>query len=177
MHAVIKTGGKQYRVKQGDIIRIEKLPVMPDEIYTFEEVLLLDEGADVTIGTPQVANASVKARVLKQGLGTKITIYKHKRRKGYRRKIGHRQPYSQVKIEEIVNGKPAAKAAPAVEAKPAPKAAPAVEAKPAPKAAPTPPPAPATEAKAVAPKAAPTPPPAPAPKAPEKAKEKPESED
>ncbi len=101
MYAVIKTGGKQYRVSEGDCISIEKLETESGATVTFNEVLLVSKDGDIRIGKPFVADAKVIGEVLDQGKGPKITIFKHKRRKGFRKKTGHRQPLSSLKIKEI----------------------------------------------------------------------------
>jgi large subunit ribosomal protein L21 len=102
MFAIIKTGGKQYRVKQGETLRVEKLPVEAGATVEFGEVLLVaGEGADLKIGQPTIAGAKVVAKVVAQERGPKITIFKFRRRKNYRRKSGHRQAYTAVRIEAI----------------------------------------------------------------------------
>lgn len=101
MYAVIKTGGKQYRVSEGDCISIEKLEVESGSTVTFSEVLLVSKDGDLRIGKPFVADAKVTGEVLAQDKGPKITIFKHKRRKGFRKKTGHRQPLTSLKIKEI----------------------------------------------------------------------------
>ena len=103
MLAVIKTGGKQYKVKAGDIIKVEKIDAEKDKSINFEEVLMTSEedGSDVKIGSPFIEGAMVSAKVLEQGRNKKIDVIKYKRKIRYRRKIGHRQPFTQVKIEKI----------------------------------------------------------------------------
>lgn len=101
MHAIIETGGKQYRVTEGDTIFIEKLPVEAGETVTFDKVLAVTDGDKLTVGTPTVAGASVTAAVEKNGKAKKIVVYKMKPKKNYRRKQGHRQPYTKVKIDKI----------------------------------------------------------------------------
>jgi large subunit ribosomal protein L21 len=101
MYAVIKTGGKQYRVSQGDTVRIEKLPGKPGDSVTFEEVLLVGGGDSTKVGRPLVAGARVQGEILDQDRGKKVIVFKMKRRKNFRRKIGHRQPFTQVKITAI----------------------------------------------------------------------------
>ena len=103
MYAVIETGGKQYRVSEGDLIRVEKLPVEVGSDIAFEQVLLVGSGEDVRVGTPVVDGASVTGRVVEQDRGKKIIVFKMKRRKGYRRKQGHRQDYTKLLIEDIKN--------------------------------------------------------------------------
>ena len=114
MYAVIETGGKQYRVQQGDVITVEKLSVEAGEKVTFDKVLVVHDGEGLTVGTPCVEGATVGATVVENGKGKKVVIFKYKAKKDYRKKQGHRQPYTMVKIDEIaVGGK--VFAAPAVE--------------------------------------------------------------
>lgn len=101
MHAIIETGGKQYRVTEGDTIFVEKLPADAGTAVTFDKVLAISDGDKLTVGTPTVAGASVSAQVEKNGKAKKIIVYKMKPKKNYRRKQGHRQPYTKVKIEKI----------------------------------------------------------------------------
>ena len=101
MHAIIETGGKQYKVAEGDTLFIEKLPVEAGEAVTFDKVLAVIDGENVTVGTPVVEGAKVDASVVKNGKGKKIIVFKYKPKKGYRRKQGHRQPFTAVKIEAI----------------------------------------------------------------------------
>ena len=101
MYAVIKTGGKQYRVQQGDVIFVEKLNAQADEAVTFDEVLLVGEGDQAQIGTPTVAGAKVEGKVLSQVKSRKIVVYKYKAKKNERKKQGHRQPYTKVEITAI----------------------------------------------------------------------------
>ena len=102
MHAVIKTGGKQYIVKPGDIIDIEKISGEPGEEVNFEEVLLVSaDGEDVKVGSPLVESARVEGKIVKQKKGEKIVVFKFKRRKGYRKKAGHRQNLTSVEITSI----------------------------------------------------------------------------
>lgn len=100
-HAIIETGGKQYRVAEGDVIFIEKLPVEAEETVTFDKVLAVIGDEIQSIGTPTVAGASVTASVIKNGRSKKIIVYKMHAKKNYRRKQGHRQSYTKVKIEKI----------------------------------------------------------------------------
>jgi large subunit ribosomal protein L21 len=97
MFAVIKTGGKQYRVEKGDVIVIEKLPVEENGAVTFDEVLMVGE----KVGTPTVAGATVAGELLKQARDKKVIVFKKKRRQNYRRKHGHRQQISVVRITDI----------------------------------------------------------------------------
>lgn len=101
MYAVIATGGKQYRVQEGETIEIEKIPGDAGATVTFNEVLLVADGANVQVGTPVVAGAKVTAQVVDVVKGEKLLIYKYRRRKGYRRKTGHRQVHTAVKITGI----------------------------------------------------------------------------
>ena len=101
MYAVIETGGKQYKVSEGDVIFIEKLDVAEGESVTFDKVLVVADGENVNVGTPAVAGATVTAKVEKQGKAKKIYVFKMKRKKNYRRKKGHRQPFTKVTIEKI----------------------------------------------------------------------------
>ena len=101
MYAIIKTGGKQYKVSEGDEIIIEKLEVEEKSSVTFEEVLGIFDGEKVKVGTPVVKGAKVTATVVKNGKGPKIRIFKYKHKTNYRRRQGHRQPFTKVKIEKI----------------------------------------------------------------------------
>ena len=101
MQAVIVTGGKQYSVKEGDILFIEKLNAEADTTVTFDQVLAVLDGENSKFGAPVVDGASVAAKVLKNGKGKKITVFTYKPKKGEKRKMGHRQPYTQVQIEAI----------------------------------------------------------------------------
>ncbi len=101
MYAVIKTGGKQYRVEPGATIRVEKLPGDKGTVVELDDVLLLADGDNVQVGAPVVSGAKVKAEIVAQGLGEKILIFKFRRRKAYRKKTGHRQPYTALKITDI----------------------------------------------------------------------------
>ena len=100
-HAIIETGGKQYRVTEGDIVFIEKLPEQAEEKITFDKVLAVTGDKDSKVGTPYVKGASVGATVIKNGKSKKIIVYKMHAKKGYRRKQGHRQPYTKVQIDKI----------------------------------------------------------------------------
>lgn len=101
MYAVIKTGGKQYRVTPGEEIRVEKLQGNVGDEVIFEEVLLTSDGENVSVGKPFLDNAKVVARIAGHGKGRKVVVFKYKRRKGYRKKRGHRQQYSLIKVENI----------------------------------------------------------------------------
>ncbi|HVK64504.1 MAG TPA: 50S ribosomal protein L21 [Polyangium sp.] len=100
MYAVIKTGGKQYRVSEGQVLRVEKLSGNAGDKVTFNEVLLVG-GEATKIGQPLVAGAKVEAQINAQDRGKKVVIFKFRRRKNYRRKTGHRQPYTELKITGI----------------------------------------------------------------------------
>lgn len=100
MYAIIATGGKQYKVSEGDIIKVEKLGIEADDKVTFDQVLLVSD-TDVKVGNPTVTNASVEGTVLANGKAKKIIVYKYKRKTGYHKKNGHRQSYTQVKIDKI----------------------------------------------------------------------------
>ena len=102
MYAVIKTGGKQYRVSSGEKLRVELLDAQVGTGVQFAEVLAIGEGDSVKVGAPFVAGASVKATVVSQGRGDKVHIFKMRRRKHYRKSQGHRQSYTEVQIDEIV---------------------------------------------------------------------------
>jgi len=101
MYAVIKTGGKQYRVASGDKLHIEKLEGNPGDSIKFDQVLLVGGGDDPKVGQPVVAGASVEAKILSQDRGKKLIVFKMKRRKNYRRRQGHRQPYTRIEITGI----------------------------------------------------------------------------
>lgn len=101
MYAIFKTGGKQYRVTEGDSITVEKLEAAEGDTVTFEEVLTVVNDADVKIGTPTVTGAKITAKVEKQDKAKKILIFKYKAKSNYRRRQGHRQPYTKIKIEKI----------------------------------------------------------------------------
>ncbi len=100
MYAIIATGGKQYKVSEGDIITIEKLGVEAGEKVTFDQVLVVG-GDDLKVGDPTVAGATVEVSVVKEGRAKKVIVYKYKRKTGYHKKNGHRQAFTQVKIEKI----------------------------------------------------------------------------
>ena len=103
MYAVIETGGKQYRVEPGDTVVVEKLPGAAGDAVEFEQVLLLSDDQNVAVGRPLVEGAKVTGRIVEQGRDDKIIVYKFKRRKNYRRKNGHRQSYTTVRIDEVVS--------------------------------------------------------------------------
>jgi large subunit ribosomal protein L21 len=102
MYAVIKTGGKQYRVKAGEAVRLEALEAQVGDTLTFDQVLMLGEGEGAKIGAPLVSGAAVKATVLGHGRGDKVRSFKMRRRKHYMKTIGHRQNYTEVRIDGIV---------------------------------------------------------------------------
>ncbi len=103
MYAIIATGGKQYKVSEGDIITIEKLPENVGDTVTFNEVLVVG-GDHFKTGEPTIAGASVEGNVLRNGRGKKIMVYKYKPKKGFHKKIGHRQSFTTVKISKINAG-------------------------------------------------------------------------
>ena len=102
MYAVIQTGGKQYRVKSGEQLKVELLPAAVGATVSFDRVLMLGEGDGVKVGAPFVSGAAVKATVVAQGRGEKIRIFKLRRRKHYAKTQGHRQGFTEVRIDEIV---------------------------------------------------------------------------
>ncbi|HEX7369658.1 MAG TPA: 50S ribosomal protein L21 [Rhodanobacteraceae bacterium] len=104
MYAVIVTGGRQYRVMQGEILRVEKLDAEPDSAVTFDQVLLVGEGDSITVGTPAVPGASVTAKVRNHGRADKVRIVKFRRRKHFRKQMGHRQHYTEIEITGIAGG-------------------------------------------------------------------------
>jgi large subunit ribosomal protein L21 len=101
MYAIIETGGKQYRVQEGDVLFIEKLEVEADDTVTFDKVLAIGGGESVTVGSPTIAGASVSAKVQKNGKAKKVTVFTYRAKKGSKRKMGHRQPYTRVHIGTI----------------------------------------------------------------------------
>lgn len=101
MYAVISSGGKQYKVSQGEVLRVEKIPGEIGNPVTFDRVLLFSDGENISIGQPVLDNVAVRGHIVEQGKAKKILVFKYKRRKGYRRKQGHRQTYTAVKIESI----------------------------------------------------------------------------
>jgi ribosomal protein L21 len=110
MYAVIETGGKQYRVQEGDVITVEKLKVSAGDDITFDKVLVLNDGQTVQVGTPIVEAAKVFGTVVENGKGEKVIIFKYKSKKDYRKKQGHRQPYTMIKIDSVsADGTPAPK--------------------------------------------------------------------
>lgn len=101
-HAVIETGGKQYRVKSGDVLKIEKLVVDKGADLEFDKVLFIRDGDNIQVGKPYLSHCRVKATVMEHGRGEKLRIIKFRRRKGYMRTLGHRQDYTQVQINDIL---------------------------------------------------------------------------
>jgi large subunit ribosomal protein L21 len=101
MYAVIVTGGKQYKVSEGDVVFVEKLPVEAGETITFDNVQLVSANGELKIGTPYVEGAKVTASVVKNGKSKKIYVFKYKAKKNEKKKIGHRQPYTKVQIQTI----------------------------------------------------------------------------
>ncbi len=102
MYAVIETGGKQYRVQQGDVLFVEKIDAEAGANISFDKVLLVSKEGNVVVGKPYVDGAKVEATVVEHGKGKKIIVFKYKPKKNYRKKQGHRQPYTKVKIENII---------------------------------------------------------------------------
>ncbi len=100
MYAIIATGGKQYKVEEGDTIKVEKLDAEADTTYTFDQVLAVNNG-ELVIGNPTVAGATVSATVVGNGKAKKVVVYKYKRKTGYHKKNGHRQQYTELKIDKI----------------------------------------------------------------------------
>ncbi len=101
MYAVVATGGKQYRVEEGDVLRIEKLAGDVGSSIAFDNILIFSDGENVKIGRPGVAGITVHGQIVAQGKSKKILVFKYKRRKRYRRKQGHRQPFTAVRIDRI----------------------------------------------------------------------------
>jgi large subunit ribosomal protein L21 len=102
VYAIIQTGGKQYRVSPGDVLRVERLPGERGDEVILDQVLLVADGDAVQVGQPLVPNATVRTQIVRQGKGKKILIFKKKRRKNYRRKQGHRQLFTALQIAEII---------------------------------------------------------------------------
>ena len=101
MYAIVKTGGKQYKVAQGDVLFVEKLEANEGDVVTLDQVLAVAGENGLTVGAPVVEGASVTAKVVEQGKAKKVIVYKYKAKKDYRRKQGHRQPYTKLVIESI----------------------------------------------------------------------------
>ena len=157
MYAVVNTGGKQYKVQQGEILRVEKIPGEIGSPVTFDRVLMFSDGENVNIGQPVLENIAVEGHIVEQGKAKKIIVFKYKRRKRYRRKKGHRQEFTAVQIDSITAKKAKAKEKPEKTEEPKPeakkaKAEPKAEKAEVKKAAPKKEAAKKTEAKKVAPK-------------------------
>jgi len=101
MYAILETGGKQYKVTQGDTLYLEKLDAVEDETITFDKILAVGKDDGAVFGNPLVQGAAVTAKVLKQGKGKKLTVFTYKPKKNQKRKMGHRQPYTKVEIQSI----------------------------------------------------------------------------
>jgi large subunit ribosomal protein L21 len=101
MYAVVHTGGKQYKVQKGETLRIEKIPGEVGSAVTFDKVLMVADGEAIRVGQPVLENAKVQASIVEQDKAKKILVFKYKRRKRYRRKQGHRQPYTAIRIDGI----------------------------------------------------------------------------
>jgi large subunit ribosomal protein L21 len=101
MYAIISSGGKQYKVEQGEVLKIEKISGSVGDKVSFDSVLMFSDGENVRVGTPMLSDVSVQAHIIEQGKANKIIVFKYKRRKRYRRKQGHRQQYTAVKIDTI----------------------------------------------------------------------------
>lgn len=101
VYAIVESGGKQYRVSEGDVLRLEKLAAEPGETVSLNQVLAVGDGDKLMLGTPYVEKASVSAKVLEHGKSKKIIVFKYKAKKNYRRKQGHRQPFTKVVVEKI----------------------------------------------------------------------------
>ena len=124
MYAIIETGGKQYKVQNGDQIKVEKLNAEAGSAVVFDKVLVAGEGADIKVGTPYLEGLTVEGEVVESGKGDKVIIFKYKSKKDYRKKQGHRQPYTLVEIKAVAGEKAAPKKEePAVEAAPVEEAA------------------------------------------------------
>jgi len=101
MYAIIETGGKQYRVQEGDVFKVEKIDIAEGETVDVDKVLAVSKEGKLTVGSPVVEGAKAVLKVVEHGKGKKIIVFKFKSKKGYRKKQGHRQPYTQVKVEKI----------------------------------------------------------------------------
>ena len=115
MYAVIETGGKQYRVSEGDVITVEKLNVEDGANVELDKVLILGEGNDIQVGTPYIDGAKIMGRVVENGKAKKVVIFKYKSKKDYRKKQGHRQPYTMIEILSLDGKAPVKKSAPKAE--------------------------------------------------------------
>ena len=118
MYAVVQTGGKQYRVSEGDVISVEKLNVEEGSTISLNDVLVIGSEDGIQVGKPFIEGAAVEAKVLENGKGKKVVIFKYKAKKDYRKKQGHRQPYTKLEIKSIAASGAEKKAAPAKEEKP-----------------------------------------------------------
>ena len=112
MYAILETGGKQYRVAEGDIITVEKLQGEPGDVIEFDKVLLLSDDNDVKVGTPYLDGTKVFGEIVESGKGKKVIVYKYKSKKDYRKKQGHRQPFTAVEITSLTGSPKARKAEP-----------------------------------------------------------------
>jgi large subunit ribosomal protein L21 len=101
MYAIVKTGGKQYKIREGEVLRVEKIDGEIGTDVSFDQVLMVSDGDSTTIGQPLLENASVSGTIVEQGKNKKILVFKYKKRKRYRRSKGHRQAYTAVKIDSI----------------------------------------------------------------------------
>jgi large subunit ribosomal protein L21 len=101
MYAIVETGGKQYRVEEGSVVWVEKLPAEDGDEVTFDRVLVVANGNDVRVGTPYIEGASAQGKVLRQGKSRKILVFRYKAKSNLRRRYGHRQPYTKVLVEKI----------------------------------------------------------------------------
>ncbi|MFP4159783.1 MAG: 50S ribosomal protein L21 [Desulfobacterales bacterium] len=104
MYAVVATGGKQYKVSEGDVLRVEKISGEVGETVTFDRVLMYSDGDSVSFGSPMLQDAAVRGKIVEQGRSKKVLVFKYKRRKRYRKKQGHRQSYTAVQIDSIATG-------------------------------------------------------------------------
>ncbi len=102
MYAVITTGGKQYKVSPGDVVRVESLDAKKGDTVELKEVYMIADGDNVSVGKPTLATAKVTVEVVEEGRGEKLVIFKHRRRKGFRRTNGHRQNYTAIKVKDII---------------------------------------------------------------------------
>lgn len=101
MYAIFKSGGKQYQASTGMVVKLEKLAGQVGDRVTLDQVMLLAEGGQIQVGTPMLPDVTVQGRIVQQGLGPKLVVFKHKRRKDYRKKQGHRQPFTAVLVEGV----------------------------------------------------------------------------
>jgi large subunit ribosomal protein L21 len=111
-YAIIETGGKQYTVHPGETLRVEKLSYAPEEVMELDRVLLIAKDGNVKVGQPLVEGAKVRAEVVGHGKSPKVTVFKYKHKVRYKRKVGHRQQYTQLMVTEIIDGEPAPVASP-----------------------------------------------------------------